>query len=262
VGINFNYSKNENVVLSLGETDQTSLLLNSAYEIELKAEVGKPLGAIYAPTELTNNGSVVVNPATGLPLAATSKVYRGSINPDFVMGMGTSLRYKGLKLVANADYRKGGQMFSYTARLNYFVGNAWNTQYNDREPFIIPGSVVENADGQFVENTTPIDRSNIFTYWGSNSPQDQKNHVFSKTFFKLRDVVLSYQIPAKWANKAYMQNASISLFGRNLVLWTPAENHFVDPEGSTFGTGLESQIGEFSSIPTNASYGLSLKLCI
>ncbi len=258
--ISFNYNKNENEVLSLGETDQTQLVLNSAYNIEMRAEVGKPLGAIYAPASAkTPDGSIIVNPSNGLPQGATDLEYRGSINPDFTMGFGSGISYKGLRLSANADYRKGGVMFSYTARLNYFVGNAWNTQFNDREPFIIPGSVVDNGDGTYSENTRQIDRSDIFTYWGSNSPTHEQNHIIPKTFFKLREVVLSYNIPEEWSNKIHLSNTSLSVFGRNLVLWTPEENHFVDPEGSTFGTGLSSQLGEFSAIPTNASYGMSLK---
>ncbi|NND32394.1 MAG: TonB-dependent receptor, partial [Saprospiraceae bacterium] len=51
--VNLNYSKNENEVISLGETESTSLVLNSAYNIEMRAEPGKPLGAIYAPQRAT-----------------------------------------------------------------------------------------------------------------------------------------------------------------------------------------------------------------
>ncbi len=259
--INANYSKNDNKVISLGETESTSLVLNSSYDVELRAEPGLPLGAIYAPHRATtSDGRTIVNAANGLPQAATDLEYRGSINPDYILGLGTSLKYKNVRLTANTDYRKGGVMWSYTARLNYFVGNSWNTQYNDREPFIIPNSVVDNGDGTFSENTTPIDRSNIFTYWGSNSPTHQENHVLPRTYFKLREVTLTYDLPNRLFGQAKVNNASVSLVGRNLVLWTPAENHFVDPEGSTFGTGLASQIGEFSAIPTNASYGVSLKL--
>ncbi|NND05578.1 MAG: SusC/RagA family TonB-linked outer membrane protein [Saprospiraceae bacterium] len=258
--LTFNYNKNENNVVSLGETDQTQLVLNSNFNIEMRAEVGKPLGAIYAPASAkTTDGSIIVNPSNGLPQAADDLEYRGSINPDFTMGFGTGLSYKNFRLSANADYRKGGVMYSYTARLNYFVGNAWNTQYNDREPFIIPGSVVDNGDGTYSENQTAIDRSNIFTYWGSNSPTHEQNHIIPRTFFKLREVVFTYEIPQEWSSKVHLNNTSISFFGRNLVIWTPEDNHFVDPEGSTFGTGLSSQMGEFSTIPTNASYGMSLK---
>ena len=34
-------------------------------------------------------------------------------------------------------------MFSRTKDINYFVGNAIQTIYNERNPFIIPNSVIE-----------------------------------------------------------------------------------------------------------------------
>ena len=160
---------------------------------------------------------------------------------------------------ANGDYRSGGVMYSYTARLNYFVGNAWNSAYNDREPFIVPNSVTDNGDGTYSENLNPVSRADVFTYWGSILAAEE-NHVIDRSYFKLRNVSLTYNIPASVSNKAKVSNASITAFGRNLALWTPEENNFVDPEGSTFGTGLTGQLGEFGGLPTSASYGLALKL--
>ncbi len=36
-----------------------------------------------------------------------------------------------------------GLFYSRTAELNYFVGNAPQTNFNDRQPWIIPNSVVD-----------------------------------------------------------------------------------------------------------------------
>lgn len=259
-----NYTKNDNNVNSLGDTDATRLILNNAYGVNLVAEVGKPLGAIYAPGPLrTADGSIVVD-ANGLPVADPETHYLGSINPDFLLGAGTTLNVGDFSLSANADYRKGGVMYSYTARLNYFVGNAWESQYNDREPFIVPGSVVQDGvdpdeNPIYVENTQPISRSDIFTYWGSILAAEE-NHVIDRSFFKLRNVSLTYRIPDSVTSGIKMSNASLTVFGRNLALWTPEDNQFVDPEGSTFGTNIGGQLGEFGGLPTSASYGVTLKL--
>lgn len=264
--LNFNYNKNVNEVLALNDdaTSGNSIVLNTNYDVELRAEVGQPLGVLYAPTEkLDPDGNVVVNVSNGLPQTATDKILRGAISPDFQMGLSNSFTYGDFTLGFDVDYRKGGVFWSYTARLNYFVGNAWNTQYNDREPYVLPNSVVENADGTYSENTTEIDRSNIFTYWGGSSvPSRQANHVLDRTFFKLRNLSLTYNLPVKLTDKINIGRASLTAFGRNLVIWTPEENHFVDPEGSTFGVGLGSKMGEFSSAPTNAIYGMTLKLSL
>ena len=259
--VNFNYTKNDNNVNSLGETEATRLILNNAYGVNLVAEVGKPLGAIYAPGPLRNEAGAIVVDGNGLPVADPEPHYLGSINPDFTMGAGTTLNVGPFSLSTNIDYRKGGVMYSYTARLNYFVGNAWNTQYNDREPFIVPGSVQQLADGTFVENTQPISRADIFTYWGSILAAEE-NHVVDRSYFKWRNLSLTYNIPNSFSDNIKVSNASISLWGRNLALWTPEENHFVDPEGSTFGTNIGGQLGEFGGLPTSASYGLTLKFSL
>ena len=200
-----------------------------------------------------------MNPVTGLPLQSPDETYRGSINPDWTMGAGTYLSYKGFKLAANGDYRQGGVFYSYTARLNYFVGNGWNTQYNDREPWIIPNSVVEVSEGVYQENTTPISRANVFTYYGA-TPSYEYNHVLPRTFFKLRNVSLNYTLPQNLLSNMPIRAANIGIFGRNILLWTPKENHFVDPEANTFGTNLKSLYGEFSTGPSTATYGVQLNL--
>lgn len=259
-GLTWNFSKINNNVEELGFNDETSILLNSSYSIEMRAEVGKPLGAIYSNDYARDpNGNIIVNPANGLPLLSPDKTYRGSINPDFTMGFGTRLTWKGVTLAANADYRKGGVFYSYTARLNYFVGNAWKSQYNDREPWIVPGSVVDNGDGTFSENTSAISRSDVFTYWGS-TPAAEFNHVLDRTFFKLRNLSLTFAIPSKFTDKLGVGSSSFGVFGRNLLLWTPKDNHFVDPESNTFGTNLRSLYGEFASGPATAVYGAQLNL--
>lgn len=76
-GVNTNYTKNKNIVTSLGYTDATSILLNSSYNVDLKAEVGKPLGAIYSPQPDTDpDGNIIVNAATGLPQQAAESIPR------------------------------------------------------------------------------------------------------------------------------------------------------------------------------------------
>jgi hypothetical protein len=46
---------------------------------------------------------------------------------------------------------------------------------------------------------------------------------------------------------------------RNLLLFTPSDNHFIDPELTTFGNDLNADYGEFSAAPTTRSFGASLR---
>lgn len=149
--------------------------------------------------------------------------------------------------------------------MNYFVGNADRTLYNDRKTYIIPNSVNEITDDEgnvtYVENATPIASSDISTYWssGDNTQTVSRNTVLDKTFLKMRDLTLSYNLPQSFAAKLKASNITLTAYGRNLFVWVPASNSFIDPETSTYNNDLDGELGEFAGGPTTRSYGLSLK---
>ena len=65
--------------------------------------------------------------------------------------------------------------------------------------------------------------------------------------------------PSSLLTKTPFGRASLSLIGRNLLLFVPEENEFIDPEASIFGTS-NSQGREFNTTPSTRSYGLNLTL--
>ena len=152
-------------------------------------------------------------------------------------------------------------MYSRTAEITRFVGNSITTTINDRNPFIVPGSVTKNTDSAgnvtYTPNITPIDSEHMDDYYRADA-LDREN-VFDKSFVKLREVVLSYNLPSKILKGTGINNFTLSLIGRNLFVWTPESNQYIDPEVSTFGTDLVGQFGEFSANPSTRSLGFSLK---
>ena len=84
--------------------------------------------------------------------------------------------------------------------------------------------------------------------------------LIDKSFLKLRDIALSYTLPAKWATPIHASNLMLSAYGRNFILWLPKSNAYIDPEVSNLGNDLQSEFGEYSPTgPTTVQYGLSLK---
>jgi hypothetical protein len=156
-------------------------------------------------------------------------------------------------------------MYSYTKRLSHFTGNGLETTYNNRNPFIIPNSVVEVLTNGVVtgykENTKAVGFEDITDFYNAgNNPGIENTHVIDKSFVRLRSVALTYNFPSAIIRRMGLQNASLSVYGKNLALWTPNENPYVDPELSTFGSGLLSEQGEFAANPTQRTYGASIKL--
>jgi hypothetical protein len=149
--------------------------------------------------------------------------------------------------------------------LQYFVGNAVQTLYNDRQPFIVPNSIYGSQDPNtkvwtYAENTTPIDMSAVTDYYyQTKSSTVERNLVLDRSYVKLREVTLSYTLPKSIFTKLPLKSAEIGVYGRNLLIWTPKGNNFIDPENSSWGNDLAGEMGEFRTNPTTRSMGFSLK---
>jgi len=259
------YNKANMVLDELSEELGVSeYVINSAYEAEFVAIPGEQLGMYRIPDyKYSPDGRIIVG-ETGLPLEG-DKVLAGSSVPDFNMSFTNNLSFKGFKLSFLIDYQKGGLMYSNTAGATYWSGNNEQSTTNDRRPWIIPNTVkeVKNAEGTvtgYAENTTPI-VDNWHEYYSANTNTPfEASRLIPRTFIKLREVSLSYRFDKAMLQKTFLTTANVSVFGRNLFLWTPAKNSYVDPETTTWDNDIEGLFGEFNGAPGVRTYGLKLDL--
>ena len=132
----------------------------------------------------------------------------------------------------------------------------------------MPNSVVQvgtNGDtGEpiYEPNTTPLTMygpGTVRNYWAQIQGGSRNEQVLvDASYIKLRELSLTYTFPKSWLQKTPFGNVSVGAVGRNLWLHTAKNNHVIDPEASTFGTG-NAQGYEFYGIPTQASYGFNLR---
>ncbi len=272
--VRYTFSNNRNKVVKLREGLE-EVRLTGGFDIDFVAMEGYPLGVFKGfGYKRDADGNIIVSETTGMPLPTDQKEILGTAQPKYLMGFYNTFDYKGINLSVGLDYRHGGKFYSYTQRLSQFVGNTTNTLYNDRQPFIVPGSVVGvDADGDgnidkddkgnpvTRENTTPIDMQHIANYWNDsyNGPIEQE-HLKDRSFLKLREVVVGYNLPSALISKTPFSSVNVSLVGRNLLMWTPEDNNIIDPESTTYGNDLRSEFGEFAAGPTTRSFGVSLKV--
>ncbi len=256
-------------------------VLNTAYDAELRAVVGKTVASIYAPVpQKTPDGRIVVDASTGYPTANATpldanglvKGYYGTGLYTYTMGFNNTFEYKNIALNFTFDFRYGGQMYSQTADMVLFTGNSIATTYNDRKPFIVPNSVNAVTDGSghttYVENKTYVGATGAGqtdNTWGwyyptQNQGSSYSQRIFDRSFLKLRDINLSYKFPQAWVSKIKASYASFGVYGRNFLLWTPKANVFVDPEATNLGNDLAGQLGEFASAPISKQFGAILKI--
>ena len=257
---------NRSKVISLPESlggQATIYAINS--NPSLCAIVGQPLGTFLAEVpERDPEGHIVVNAQTGMPVAQSTPQMVGDMNSKYTLGINTTLRYKDFSLNFVFDIRQGGKMFSRTKNINYFTGNAIQTAYNDRHIFIVPNSVnkVTASDGTvtYVENTTPVSQNSICNYFNYGAEEMGSGWLVDKSFVKLRNVSLSWDMPKAWLARTFLTGVRLSVFGTNLLCWTPDDNSFIDPEITTFGNDLEGNYGEFSANPTSRNFGFNVQV--
>ena len=263
------FAKNWSLVKELWDNVE-NYLWTSAYDVTYMMIKGQAVGMFQVPqiqtvtdTKSPYFGKTVVN-ASGLPVIVANS-YRtiGSSNPDFTMGLTTSWRYKSFTLGAVFDYRQGGYFYSNTARMLDWNGNGTNTMFNNRQPFLVPNSVKQISTGVYADNDIPLmTTGGVLNYWNYSSSNKgmEGNAVLPRTYVKLREVSLSYNVPKKVLASTPLTDATISIIGRNLLMWTAAKNNFVDPDQSNYGNDITSNFGEFSSAPSVRNLGVSLKL--
>lgn len=253
---------NRSKVISLPESlGGTASIYGLSGEASLNAIVGKPLGTFLAEVpERDPEGHIVVNANTGMPVAKSTQEAVGDMNNKYTLGINTTLRYKEFSLNFVFDIRKGGLMYSRTKSINYFTGNAIQTAYNQRHTFIVPNSVVDNGDGTYSENTTPIAQSNIGNYFNYGADEMGRAWLIDKSFVKLRNVSLSWDMPKAWIAKTFLTGVKLSVYGTNLLCWTPENNTFIDPEVTSFGNDLEGNYGEFSANPSSRNFGFNVQV--
>lgn len=265
--LDFNFAKNNNLVKTLPDGLEGGKSVIDSFSagsdaVYVYAEVGKPMGEFYTYLpQYTEKGQLIVG-EDGLPLIGTDVVDTGkNFQNDWVGGISTELTWKNFSLSAVLDIRKGGYMFSRTKNLMEFTGNGIATIYNDRRPFVIPNSVYEDGS----ENITPI-------YLYNSSYQDYFDatgaglggefYMIDRSFAKLRNISLTWNLPKKWLQATTLSAASISAFCNNAFIWTAADNYYIDPEATSFADGgdLAAQFGELYSNPTCRIWGMNVSI--
>lgn len=246
--ITWNFSKNENTLLSLKEGTESLLLAQAPFRARILAEVGQPYGQIYGTDFVyDDNGNKVIQ-ENGQYLASEQKSL-GSIVPDYNMGLRNSFRYKNFNLSVLLDRQKGGSYFSMNHMFGNYSGMLTNTTDNGiRENGIVLDGVQSDGTPNTV-NLSAVDYGDGFF-----STVDKQN-VFSGDYFKLREITVSYSLPNK--NLGPFSGVTISAFGRNLATWG-LDWKGMDPEMASYGSGNTQGI-DGGSLPSTRTYGMNIQ---
>ncbi|XOV95322.1 MAG: SusC/RagA family TonB-linked outer membrane protein [Bacteroidota bacterium] len=256
------YAKNINEVVKItDDIDELALDINSfatstGPPVALVAKEGYPFGTFRGQIEaVTPDGKPIVGD-DGIPVYSDEEYYLGSYIPKYIASFGSNGNYRGIGFNILFDMKVGGSFVSQTKANGDFNGTNIGTIKFNREAYIIPNSVVDNGDGTYSENTTEITEQDLYT----NYKAPASEQLINAGFLKLREVGVSYTVPANILASTPFTNARIGLFGKNLKFWLPEDNKFADPEIS--GPSLTGNVQgiETTQTPPSKSFGVNLSL--
>jgi TonB-linked SusC/RagA family outer membrane protein len=196
--------------------------------------------------ERSPDGQIVYG-SNGFPQYIDHVVNLGYFLPDWEFGALNSLSYKSFTLSFSFDGRIGGMLYNGVEQKLYEGGMhpgtansfrddsyAGNATYVGDGVVVTSGSVEYDVQGNIVSDTRKFEKNTqqvkyidwVFATYVNGVPDA---NLYKRTFVKLREVILTWNIPAARLAKTPFKGASISVTGRNLALWSAAP--FMDPDG-------------------------------
>ena len=238
IGANFAY--NDNKVLSLYPGIDNFLLAANTNQYVVK-------GAAFPQIKVSDwkrdpIGRIIVGKTDGFPTPNDSLATFGTPNPPYILGLHTSISYKGLTLSVLAEGRFGAVIYNSIGNALDFTGVSAYSAQSGRQPFVIPNSSYDDGTGKYVANTDVVTKNGNNDFWASTWNNVNSTYINSADFWKIREVSLSYTFPANlFGRSSFIKQLSLALVGRNLFTFRAKDNVWTDPEfanttGNTIGT--------------------------
>ena len=274
-GGNYNYNNNE--VISLPAGIPQLVINNSGSANAQLIAVPQANGSKAQPFPLlqgsyyqrTDDGRVKMVQITDpdgntryFPLKAADNKIFGNTQPKYKYGFNAAVSYKGLTLSGQGEVRAGYVIYNAIGETLDFSGGGQRSVTYDRQDFIYPNSAISNDGGKtYVANTTGLTPGGS-EFWASGAYNTSvaENYVTSGMFFKIREVSLSYAVPANViSNIGFVKGLSLNIFGRNLYTKVAKGNIYTDPEFSQLGANSNGVgINSYFQTPPTKFYGASL----
>ena len=236
-----------------------------------KYVVGERVDGVYDyKLYRTNEGQLIHS--GGLPLynpgGTDAKKLLGYYNPDWVGSINNRFSYKNLTFSFQFDGRFGGIIYDEISGDQYQSGTSEASVTGDygiarraewesfkatgtiKPSYVGPGvsisagspkfdasgNITNYSELSFIPNATNVRVQNYLQFLQGKEPL-----YVSRTFAKLREVVIGYKLPSSLLSKSVFKQASISLVGRNLLYFAGSNAFDLDQfAGSTVGPPLQT----------------------
>ena len=257
--VSLNFAQNNNEVVSLIEgQDRLFVEEPRTRSAGIFHVVGQPFGVIMGISQKQSPDGNPVFDEHGSPLTTGEYQLLGYGVPDLTGGINNDFRWKNISLGVLIDFKAGGDVYSGTNAGLTWLGHTTKSLIGreGEAPLMIEG-VTEAAPGIFEPVNRRLTGGEVPRYYERLFFNAQEHWVYDASFVKLRQVVLTYDFPARWVNRLPLHNASFSLVGRNLaIIHRNVPN--TDPEASYSSSNAQGL--DFFGLPSTRSYGFNLNL--
>jgi len=239
-------------------------------------KVGDRTDAYYDQTFITTQDGQLINDSGGRPIINPVSQFLGYLNPDWVWGLNNRFNYKNWNFSFQFDGRVGGVIANYVQRQTFrggrhvetiqgamgearfqdtkgvktYVGEGVTVSNGVAIRYDVDGKITNYGELQFAPNTT----KQFLQDYISRRYSPNGGNLMDRSFAKLREVVIGYNLPSGLLQKTFFKQASISFVGRNLLYF--AEKKDIDLDQFANGSQGSSDL----QTPTMRRYGFNLNL--
>jgi len=251
----FNFTRNRNIVEDLPEgvplLDFETTGVSSTRSVAIE---GQPYGVLYGTRYLRDSLGQIQVGNNGYPLVDVLPGVIGNPNPDYMLGIRNTFNYKGFQLTFLFDIKQGGDVYNGTKNVMQSMGTSKITE-NRNEDFVFSGVNANTG----LPNEVVVKRNRDYYSSQGGLAGLSEAAIEDGSYVRLRELGVSYSLPAKWLSKTFFKGINLSINSRNLLLWTKYSG--IDPETNL--SGVSNSLGrDYFNMPNTKSVEFSLQLTL
>ena len=244
----FTWTTTLNLGFNRNEVINESVAENATYP----GREGYPVGALFAyktagldengyPLFVAKDGSIKtmkeffkLNNAGRSTLTAAELrdlyTYMGSEDPKCSGGLQNHFEYKNWSLGINFIFNLGMKVRVQPSYSPVYFDRGLNTNHD-----ILNRWSQDNTGSVFlpllVSNRQTVAEYTCISEWGANNPYNMLDTwIKSRNYWRLQSLRLAYRLPSEWLKQFGISSASVSLEGRNLMVFASNYDNYLDPE--------------------------------
>lgn len=182
------------------------------------------------------------------------RVYLGNPFPTWTGGFSNTIGYKGFNVYLRLDYTAGLQTYNYARA---FLDGNWQGDVAATQEFIDkswkkPGDITD------VPRYLPYEPASVQNMWrGSGTLGLSSQYVEKGDFMCVRELSLSYTLPASVLSRAKLGSVRFSVTGNNLHYFTAYKGTNPEDGGFTTTPSLRGDFGRYP-VPRNIIFGANI----